>query len=161
MDKDKLEFASASFEDQQERVREFVNENRKILVEDHNEIEAIKVYLKDLVETLQNNNALPKAYGPPKYPPIKDKETCEEKGGKWIDGKCVFKGGEAIIVAMSKADCEEKGGKWDDETKTCKLPETKESQSLQGLGVLPSSMRTSDPDARAKALTAKVLGESE
>ena len=130
MQKEELEFASASFEDQQERLREFGNKTREVAVEAINKLEAVEAYLRELAEAIQNNKA-PPAYGPPKYPPIKDKETCEEKGGKW-----------------------------DEETKTCKFPPKKEGgEALQGLGVLPSSTATSNADARAKVLTAKVLGD--
>ena len=96
MEKEELEFASASFEDQQERLREFGNKTRSVVVEAFNKIEVLEAYLKELVEALQNNKALPPAYGPPrypaKYPKIKTKEECEKKGGKWDDEKnvCVF-----------------------------------------------------------------------
>jgi hypothetical protein len=74
---ERLTFASHSFEDQIERIREVVNEH-------DTRIEALE-------------QEIPKAYGPPKYPPVKTKEKCEELGGKW-----------------------------DDEKKTCELPKKKE-----------------------------------
>jgi len=82
--KERLTFASHSFEDQMERIREVINEH-------DTRIEALE-------------QEIPKAYGPPKYPPVKTKEKCEELGGEW-----------------------------DDEKKTCKLPEKKEVTETLGI----------------------------
>ena len=57
-------------------------------------------------------NYQPPAYSPPKYPPIKSKEKCEEAGGTW-----------------------------DEETKTCEFPKKGKKESLQEMpiAVLPSA----------------------
>ena len=127
MDEEKLEFASSSFEDQQERLREFGNETREVAVKAYNKLEAIEAYLRGLVEAIQNNKA-PPAYGPPRYPKITDEKTCKEKGGTW-----------------------------DEETKTCKFPPKKKeaSEGFQSLGILPSANQ-GNVEAQAKVLAEKI-----
>ncbi len=49
------------------------------------------------------------------------------------------------LVAMSKAECEAKGGKWDDEKKTCKLPEKKESFSVDAFQWLTEDVKENLP----------------
>ena len=130
MEKEELEFASNSFEDQQERLREFGNETREVAVKVYNKVEALEAYIKELVEALQNNKALPPAYGPPKYPPkyppIKTKEECEKKGGKW-----------------------------DEETKTCKFPPKKKETTESQLAILPS-LNQGSVEAQAMSLAEKI-----
>ena len=130
MEKEELEFASHSFEDQQERLREFGNETREVAVNAFNKIEAIEAYLKDLVEALQNNKALPPAYGPPrypaKYPKIKTKEECEKKGGTW-----------------------------NEETKTCKFPPKKKETTESQIAILPS-LNQPNVEAQAMSLAEKI-----
>ena len=127
MEKEELEFASHSFEEQEERLREFGNKTREVAVEAYNKLEALEAYIKELVEALQNNKA-PPAYGPPKYPPIKDEKTCKEKGGTW-----------------------------DEETKTCKFP-PKKKETTQGVqGVLPSANQR-NVEGQAIALAKKIGG---
>ena len=175
MDKEELEFSSESvtYDAIGEELREFGNETRKIARENVEKTEA-------LTEALKQEGSLPPAYGtptytPPKYPagvtPLPQFLALLGKLCKPDEtvGTCVarLKGEKQAEPPETKETCEKAGGTWDEETKTCKLPPKKEGegggQSLQGLGVLPSSggeTLTSD-EARAKALTAKILGESE
>jgi len=72
-----------------------------------------------------------------------------------------IKGGEREALPSTKEACEEKGGTWDPEKKTCKLPEEEGGESLQGLGILPSSTRSSTltDEQRLERLVKNAKGE--
>ena len=96
-----------SFEDELENLQKRMESIESKVVELINNVNTRVLGIESF---LQNQNYRPPAYSPPKYPPIKSKEKCEEAGGTW-----------------------------DEETKTCELPKKEKKESYENVAVLPNA----------------------